>query len=229
MNLSVKNVAKLLNVSEKTIYRMVKDETIPCFRVGGLWRFDKREIHSWIEDARQFSAQTARGAMALDEETISLTEFLRRGGAYYSVPGDTKEDAIRSCLDLIRAAVPHMDVARFFDAIMDRERLCPTSIGNGIALPHLRLFREFASSVSSISLCFLNQPIAFGALDHEPVDTLFFIFPKSERRFLRIQAKLLRLLKDDEVLSAVKRVSSSDIIFEVFSRKEAEIFNKAGA
>ena len=38
MNLSVKDVAELLNVSEKTIYRMIKDETIPCFRVGGQWR-----------------------------------------------------------------------------------------------------------------------------------------------------------------------------------------------
>ena len=56
MNLSVKDVAKLLNISEKTIYRMIKDEMIPCFRVGGQWRFDRREINSWIEDTRQFSS-----------------------------------------------------------------------------------------------------------------------------------------------------------------------------
>ena len=229
MNLSVRDVAKHLNVSEKTIYRMIKDEMIPCFRVGGQWRFDRREINSWIEDTRQFfyGAATGKTPMA-DEESISVTEFLRRGGVYYAVPGDSKETSILSCLELIKTAIPQVDTERFFDAIMDREKLCPTSVGHGIAFPHLRLFREFTAPDSSIALCFLEKPISFGALDNEDVDTLFFIFPKSERRFLRIQAKLLRLLKDEEVLSTVKKVPPADLLFEVFSRKEAEIFTEAG-
>jgi len=229
MNISVRDVARHLNVSEKTIYRMIKDEMIPCFRVGGQWRFDRREINSWIEDTRQFSYGTATGkTLMADEETISVREFLRRGGIYYSVDGDTKEAAILSCLEFIRTAIPQVDTERFFDAIMEREKLCPTSVGHGIAFPHLRLFSEFTAPDSSIALCFLEKPISFGALDNEDVDTLFFIFPKSERRFLRIQAKLLRLLKDEEVLSAVKNVSPADLLFEVFSRKEAEIFTEAG-
>jgi len=161
------------------------------------------------------------------EESISVTEFLRRGGVYYSVTGDTKETAILSCLELIKTAIPQVDTERFFDSIIDREKLCPTSVGHGIAFPHLRLFSEFTAPDSSIALCFLEKPISFGALDNEDVDTLFFIFPKSERRFLRIQAKLLRLLKDEEVLSTVKKVPPADLLFEVFSRKEAEIFIEA--
>ena len=227
MNLSVKDVAKLLNVSDKTIYRMIKDEMIPCFRVGGQWRFERREINSWIEDTREFSYDTATGKPSVaDEESISVTEFLRKGGVYYSVPGATKEAAILSCLELIRTTIPQIEIERFFDAIMDREKLCPTSVGNGIAFPHLRLFREFTAPHSSISLCFLEKPIPFGALDNEDVDTLFFIFPKSEKRFLRIQAKLLRLLKDEEVLSTLRNVPTADLLFEVFSRKEAEIFKE---
>jgi nitrogen PTS system EIIA component len=228
MNLSVKDVAKLLNISEKTIYRMIKDEMIPCFRVGGQWRFDRREINSWIEDTRQFSygTDTEKSSNA-DEECISVTEFLRRGGVYYDVPGDTKEGAILSCLELIKTAIPQVDRERFFISIMEREKLCSTSVGQGIAFPHLRLFKEFTAPSSSISLCFLEKPIPFGALDNEDVDALFFIFPKSERRFLRIQAKLLRLLKDEEALSAIRKVSPVEQLFEVFSRKEAEIFTKA--
>ena len=70
-----------------------------------------------------------------DEESISVTEFLRRGGVYYAVPGDTKEAAILSCLELIKTAIPQVDRERFFDAIMEREKLCPTSVGQGIAFP----------------------------------------------------------------------------------------------
>ena len=130
MNLSVKDVAKLLNVSEKTIYRMIKDETIPCFRVGGQWRFDRRQINSWVEDTRQFSYGMAHGETGLtDEESISVTEFLSRGGVYYSVPGATKETALFSCLDLIRTAIPQVDREKFFEAIMDRRDSVPLQSG----------------------------------------------------------------------------------------------------
>ena len=228
MNLSVKDVAELLNVSEKTIYRMIKDETIPCFRVGGQWRFDRGEIASWIEDTREFHYDSGgRGAVS-DDEYISVTDMLRRGGIYYNVAGETKEAAVMSCLDRIKTAIPQIDIKRLFDAIIERENLCSTAIGNGIAFPHPRPFREFTASLSSIALCRLERPIPFGALDNEDVDTLFFIFPKSERRFLRIQAKLSRLLKDEDVITAVKRNTTADELYAVFSGKEKEIF-RAGA
>jgi PTS system nitrogen regulatory IIA component len=224
MNLTVKDVAELLNVSEKTIYRMIKDETIPCFRVGGQWRFDRREIVSWVEDTREFHYDAAKKSPTSDEEAISITELLMRGGIYYNVTGATRESAIMSCLERIKTAIPQIDIKRLFDAITDRESLCSTAIGNGIAIPHPRPFKEFTESLSSIALCRLERLIPFGAMDNEDVDTLFFIFPKSERRFLRIQAKLSRLIKDDQVMSAVKKNASADELYALFSGKEAEIF-----
>jgi PTS system nitrogen regulatory IIA component len=224
MNLSVKDVAELLNVSEKTIYRMIQNETIPCFRVGGQWRFD-RGITSWLEDTRQFHVSTAvKDPSKEDEEFISITEFLRRGGIHFNVPGSTKEAAIKESLDRIKAELPYFETKMVFSSIMARETLCPTAVGQGIALPHPRTFNIFTAP-SFVVLCILERSIPFGALDNEDVDTLFFIFPKSERRFLRIQAKLLRLLKDNEVLSVLKKGSKMEI-YDIFSRKEAEIFNK---
>ncbi|MBZ0156551.1 MAG: PTS sugar transporter subunit IIA [Alphaproteobacteria bacterium] len=222
--MSVKDVAALLSVSEKTIYRMIKNETIPCFRVGGQWRFDRREITSWMEDTREFSYETAVGnPTRADEESISIAEFLRRGGIYYRVSGGTKEEAISASLELIRMRIPELDPKRLFDAIMSRERICPTAVGHGIAFPHPRPFKEFTAPLSSIALCCLANPIPFGALDKEAVDTLFFIFPKSEQRFLRIQAKLLRLLKEQDILAALKRESPEEL-YEAFAGKETEIF-----
>jgi len=224
MNLSVKDVAKLLNISEKTIYRMIRSETIPCFRVGGQWRFDRREINSWMEDAREFSAQTsARRSSTEDEEAISIAGFLGRGGIYYHVKGDTKEKAVQSCLDLIGEGVPQMDTAGMFGSVMERESLCSTAVGHGIALPHPRSFGKF-NGLSYLALCFLEKPIPFGSLDNEDVGTLFFIFPRSEQRLLRIQSKLLRLLKDEEVLAVLNETAPAFRIYEVFSRRENEIF-----
>jgi mannitol/fructose-specific phosphotransferase system IIA component (Ntr-type) len=109
---------------------------------------------------------------------------------------------------------------------MERETLCSTSVGNGIALPHPRAFKRF-NSYSYIALCYLEKPVAFNAPDNEKVDILFFIFPKSERRFLRIQSKLFRLLRDEEVLEVIRKAPHADNICEIFARKEYEIFRDA--
>jgi len=228
MTLSVKEVADLLSVSVKTIYRMIKDETIPCFRVGGQWRFDRREIASWIEDAREFRFTASKKDSVQDDESIAIADLLRRGGIYYDVPGRSMESAIMSCLDRIKSSIPQIDIQRLFSAIMEREHLCSTSAGNAIAFPHPRPFKEFTASLSSVALCRLARPIPFNAPDNEYVETLFFIFPKSERRFLRIQAKLSRLLKDDQILRAIKEKTRPDDLIALFSSKEQEIF-KAGA
>jgi len=141
-----------------------------------------------------FSYKTAIENSAGDEESISIAEFLLRGGIYQAIHASTKGEAVRSSLERIKNADYRYRYKELFTSITDREALCPTSVGNGIALPHPGSFGKFTAS-SYIALCRLERPIPFGAVDNEDVDTLFFIFPKNERRFLRIQAKLLRLLR----------------------------------
>ena len=46
---TVREIAEYLKVTERTIYRMVKDKKIPAFKVGGSWRFRLDEIDDWIK------------------------------------------------------------------------------------------------------------------------------------------------------------------------------------
>ncbi len=43
--MDVDEVAKSLNITTNTIYRMIKAETIPTMRVGRVWRFDREMIN----------------------------------------------------------------------------------------------------------------------------------------------------------------------------------------
>lgn len=47
--LSVREVATLLSVDEKTVYRLAKKRELPGFKVAGTWRFKREDIDSWIE------------------------------------------------------------------------------------------------------------------------------------------------------------------------------------
>lgn len=47
--LTVKEVATLPRVDEKTVYRLVKKRELPGFKVAGTRRFKRDDIESWIE------------------------------------------------------------------------------------------------------------------------------------------------------------------------------------
>jgi len=46
--LLVTEVAELLNVSERQVYKLAAAHRIPCFRIGGSIRFDPLAISAWL-------------------------------------------------------------------------------------------------------------------------------------------------------------------------------------
>jgi excisionase family DNA binding protein len=46
---STKDIAEHLSVTKDTIHKWIKNGTIPCSRVGKLWKFKKSEVDAWIK------------------------------------------------------------------------------------------------------------------------------------------------------------------------------------
>jgi len=47
--LTVREVADLLSVDSKTVYRLAQRGELPGFKVAGSWRFMREDIETWIE------------------------------------------------------------------------------------------------------------------------------------------------------------------------------------
>jgi nitrogen PTS system EIIA component len=47
MQLTVRDISKLLNISERTIYRWIKEKTIPAYKIHDQYRFNRSEIMDW--------------------------------------------------------------------------------------------------------------------------------------------------------------------------------------
>jgi excisionase family DNA binding protein len=47
--LTVKDVAVLLQVDEKTVYRLTQKGELPGFKVAGAWRFKRDDMDAWVE------------------------------------------------------------------------------------------------------------------------------------------------------------------------------------
>lgn len=50
---TIKDVADYLDVHPMTIYKYVKQDKIPAFKIGTSWRIRKEAIHQWIEENEQ--------------------------------------------------------------------------------------------------------------------------------------------------------------------------------
>ncbi len=60
--LTLKEVAQLLKVAEKTVYTMSQKKELPAFKVRGRWRFRLEDIHRWID------LQTEKKAAGVDAD-----------------------------------------------------------------------------------------------------------------------------------------------------------------
>lgn len=53
--LTIKELAKYLNVTGRTIYNLLERGELPGFKVGANWRFRKEDIDKWIEDSKKMN------------------------------------------------------------------------------------------------------------------------------------------------------------------------------
>jgi len=51
--MTVCEVARHLNVVERTIYRLAQKGELPGFKVAGVWRFQRADIRRWIENRKK--------------------------------------------------------------------------------------------------------------------------------------------------------------------------------
>jgi excisionase family DNA binding protein len=54
--LTLKEVAQLLKVAEKTVYTMSQNKELPAFKVRGQWRFRREDIDRWIDQQTEKKA-----------------------------------------------------------------------------------------------------------------------------------------------------------------------------
>jgi len=117
--LTIREVADLLKINEKTVYKLAADAKIPGFKVGGSWRFDRGAITKWIE----------RGSIAANDgpqPEVEVSGPATLASAYYSPQQatffahrltleGTGEDALAQSLSTARVDMnPHQVDAALF-------------------------------------------------------------------------------------------------------------------
>ena len=223
MQLSVKDAARLLDVSEKTIYRWIKQEIIPAYRINEQIRFNRTELLEWATSRRiQVSPEIFTETEQRHSPLPSLTDALLAGGVVYRLGGKDTPTLLRNVVDVMKLP-DEVDREFLYQVLLAREMLGSTGIGDGIAVPHVRNPIVLHVSKPTVTLCFLEHPIDFGALDGKPVSILFALISPSVKAHLHLLSRLGFVLRNPRLRTALMEQANRVELVAALAAAEAEL------
>jgi PTS system nitrogen regulatory IIA component len=213
MQINVKEAARLLAVSEKTIYRWIRQGEIPAYRINDLYRFNRAELLEWAT-AKRLSVSPDIFAEAAGHEPLpGLADAIKAGGIHYRVSGETKHEVLEAVVELMRLP-EEVDRKFLLSVILARESLGSTGFGGGIAIPHVRNPIVLHIPRPMITLCFLETPIEFGAIDGQPVHTLFTLVSPTVQAHLHLLSRLTYGLRQAQFKAPVAEMAAREVLLE---------------
>jgi len=103
---------------------------------------------------------------------MKIDSILAPERTFCNISTRSKKNAIEKAATLIAETMPSLDAHNVFKKLIEREKLGPTALGYGIAVPHCRI--EGCKNIVG-ALFTLDTPIDFAAFDDTPVNIMFVL------------------------------------------------------
>lgn len=157
---------------------------------------------------------------------MDIGEWLAGASIAQRFSADSKRQALSVVADVaaraftqtrFSASDPAFKASDILAALLEREEAGSTGVGRGVALPHARL-----PGLTRLRAIFvrLEQPVAFEAVDDQPVDLLFALFAPEDAssEHLRALARASRLFRSAELRQQLRQARSEDAIYALLNQ-----------
>ena len=150
---------------------------------------------------------------------MKITDLLKKNGIAINPEVKTKEEAINKLVDLMDATGRLSDKEEYKKAVLARESLSTTGIGDNIAIPHAK---TTAVKEPGLAAMILTDGIDYDSLDGEPAKLFFLIAaPEGENNLhLDVLARLSMMLMDPEFKDMLVNAKSVDEFLNLIDSKE---------
>lgn len=137
-----------------------------------------------------------------------MLDFVTADHVECGLPASSKRQVLES-LSKRAAKLTGLNAQTVFTALLNREKLGSTGLGDGIAIPHARL--DQLERVFGI-FARLDRPIDFEAVDDQPVDIVFVLLAPAETgtNHLNALSKVARTLRNKGICEKLRHAQSSD-------------------
>ena len=149
---------------------------------------------------------------------MTLLDILSTNSTIIDLAGETKEDIISELVDSLEVGDSITDRATVLQAVLEREKIMSTGIGDGIAIPH---GKSDAVVKLVAALGTQKRGVDFEALDGEPAYVFFLLVSPANVSgpHIKALARISRLLKNDDFK---KKLIAADSAEEVIAIIEVE-------
>ncbi len=208
MRMSINDLANCLDLPASTVDRWIRQGRIPVRRSSGACDVEVPALQRWAASKQlpfNLSGDQPGSAPAVRDEDapVSLAQAMTRGGVCHGIHGKDVPTVLTAAVNCV-ADFDTSEKASLLAALLDRERLTSTGIGNGVAIPHPRAPLTKPHIRPQITTCFLSEPVDFCAVDDRPVFVLFILISDSVQTHLHLLSRLAYGLRDKAFIEVLQ-------------------------
>lgn len=143
---------------------------------------------------------------------MELATLTRPELIFPDLPGGDRSSALLALAERMVEEGVVSDTQQLHAKLLERERLCSTGVGDGVAIPHCKI-KKLDQVVVAIGV--LAQPIEFGASDGKPVRLLFLVLSpeKSPAAHLQSLAAISKWIQADARVEKILEHPDREAIF----------------
>ncbi|RKY32610.1 MAG: PTS sugar transporter subunit IIA [Candidatus Omnitrophota bacterium] len=153
---------------------------------------------------------------------MKITDFLSEKDIIIGLKNVEKEKVLEELLTLLEKNKKIKNKGEILKALLEREKLGSTGIGQGIAVPHVKT-NEVNTLVGALGIS--HKGVEFNSLDGEPVYIIFLLLAptKATGIHLKALAKIARLLKDRVFRNSLRNAKTASEAFRIIKEDEERL------
>ncbi len=151
---------------------------------------------------------------------MRITDFLHPNAIIGSLSARDKAGVVGELCGSLALSLPGYSAEALSDALMERERLSSTGIGEGVAIPHGKLV-GLPSLVGAFGVA--RGGVDFDAIDGQPTYLFFALLApeNSAGTHLKALARISRLFKNGAFRKAILEAPDARRIYDLISAEDA--------
>ena len=148
---------------------------------------------------------------------MQIKDFISEEGMVFSPSVTSKKAALEMLSDTLAYRDTNLSKSKVFDALLAREKLGSTSLGEGIAIPHCRMPEIENINVTMLKL---EEGVEYEASDDKPVFFLFcLVVPEdSNDDHLELLASLAELLDNKQLRNSIQKSSNARELYQMLTQ-----------
>ncbi|HEX7598435.1 MAG TPA: PTS sugar transporter subunit IIA [Polyangia bacterium] len=224
--MTIKQMADHLNLNERTVLKLVTEGNLPGVKVGNQWRFRKAMIDTWLDD--QMLGVTPRlldhsPSHSSSREMLTLASCFQPDHIILDLQAKKKSAVIEELAGLAGRLGLVRDKTWFVGALIERENVMPSAMGNGVAFLHTMRRHPQQVVRPFMVLGRSREGIDFDSLDGQPTHLFFVLGLKFDELYLPWLAKLSQMFATAQAMKLVLDATDPASVYEALAAGERNL------